>query len=117
MSGWRLTRSEADVVNVIDASHSLDAAAQLIWGDEWGAWKRCQHGVELVQLGWVSVDWQAEMPNQPIPETDVSQVDSLYAIFHEGRKVRCSAERRLAARASSCAGWRPDLRVGRRTLP
>lgn len=87
VSGWRLTRSDADVVNVIDAGHSLDAAAQLIWEDEWGAWKRCQHGVELVQLGWVSLDWRAEVPNQPIPETDVSQVDSLYAIFHEGRKV------------------------------
>jgi hypothetical protein len=119
--GWRLTRPDETVVTIADADRGLDAAAQLVWGSEWAEWKRNQHRTELVELGWVPVDWEAVPPNQPIPETDVSQVDSLYAIFHEGRKVavlggtkgsgKSVIVRRLAARLARRQKHPPLTRI------
>ena len=87
VSGWQLTRPDGTAMAVVDADHGLGGAAQLAWGEEWAAWKRRQHRTELITLGWLSVDWEAVPPAQPIPETDVNQVDALFAIFYAERRV------------------------------
>jgi hypothetical protein len=80
--GWQLIRAGRAAQTAADPTHGLDGAAGLVWGDEWDDWKRRQHERELVGLGWVPLDPTAPLPGQPIPETDVSQVNRLFAGFH-----------------------------------
>jgi hypothetical protein len=126
VSGWQLTRPDRTVLAVGDADHGLDGAAQLVWGEEWAAWKHRQHRTELITLGWLPVDWEAVPRAQQVPETDVNQVDSLFAIFYKERAVavlggptasgKSVMVRRLAARLARRLKHPPLTRVIASTL-
>ncbi|MEE6258956.1 hypothetical protein [Plantactinospora sonchi] len=89
--GWQLTESDGAVRTAVGSG--LDAAAGLVWGDEWAAWKREQHRRELVLLGWTPVDSARPSPHLLIPETDVKQVNQLFTLFHQAfeKKIHTAA--------------------------
>ncbi|PZS15419.1 MAG: hypothetical protein DLM60_17380 [Pseudonocardiales bacterium] len=74
-SGWR--RFSSTGTDRLGGELSLDGAAACVWGTRWESWKRTHHFVELARLGWSLVDWRQQPANQPVPDTDVSQVHSL----------------------------------------
>jgi hypothetical protein len=78
-AGWRCISADGTRPREISAPRTLEAAASIVWGDDWARWKRAAHAEELARLGWHFVDWRQTPTDQPIPDHKVQQVDQLAA--------------------------------------
>lgn len=79
--GWALLREDGTSVAGADNSLRWESALRLVWGDGWDSWLRQAHEGELAALGWQLTASESPLPDAPLPDTEVSQVNALRGLL------------------------------------
>ncbi|GAB2974071.1 ATP-binding protein [Saccharothrix stipae] len=80
--GWQLWHAGQDEPAVFPTGdRSLEAAAGVLWGQQWADWAAKRRVKVLERLRFTLVDLDAEDLNQAVPDTRIEQVDHIESIF------------------------------------